>query len=292
MSTPWTVHINPVAVHLGPLQIHWYGLMYLAGFGIGWVLAEYRRKRGWIAATSDQVSDLLFYTMLGVVLGGRVGYMLFYADIRWIWTDPLALFRVWDGGMSFHGGLIGVLVALWTWSARRKIALFDTVDFIAPLIPVGLGLGRLGNFINGELWGKPTTAAWGMIFPNALDEDRMLALHNPVWMQYLQQFGGVPRQPSQLYEFLLEGVVLSLVLWLFSSRPRHRYAVSGVFALLYGVFRILVEFVRLPDIQLGYQWGTDWITRGMQLSLPLVILGIVLLALSRKAPIRQVADVA
>ncbi|MHC1479255.1 prolipoprotein diacylglyceryl transferase [Frateuria aurantia] len=287
MPTPWTVHINPVALSLGPLQIHWYGLMYLAGFGGGWWLAERRRRAGWIAATRDQISDLMFYTMMGVVLGGRIGYMLFYADIRWIWTDPLALFRVWDGGMSFHGGLLGVLVALWSWSWRRKVALFDTVDFIAPLIPVGLGLGRLGNFINGELWGKPTTAAWGMIFPNALDEDRMLAAHDPLWLQYLQQFGGVPRQPSQLYEFFLEGVVLFVVLWWFSSRPRRRYAVSGLFALLYGSFRILVEFVRLPDAQLGYQWGTDWVTRGMQLSLPLVIAGLVLLLLSRRAPLRE-----
>lgn len=263
MLLPYTVAIDPVAFRLGPLAIHWYGLMYLGGFLGAWLLAEYRRRHGRLPVTRDALGDLLFYAMMGVIVGGRVGYMLFYTDIHWIWTDPLALFRVWDGGMSFHGGLVGVLaMGLW-WSRRHQLPFFDTVDFVAPLVPIGLGLGRLGNFINGELWGKPGDVPWAMIFPNAPDR--------------------LPRHPSQLYEMLLEGVVMFAVLWLVSMKPRPRYLISGLFALMYGCFRFVVEFVRLPDPQLGYL-AFGWLTMGQILSLPLIVVGLVLLFMSRKAP--------
>jgi len=263
MLLPYTVAIDPVAFRLGPVAIHWYGLMYLGGFLGAWLLAEYRRGHGRLPVTRDALGDLVFYMMMGVIVGGRVGYMLFYTDIHWIWTDPVALFRVWDGGMSFHGGLLGVLAAGLWWSRRHQQQFFDVVDFVAPMVPIGLGLGRLGNFINGELWGKPGDVPWAMIFPNAPDR--------------------LPRHPSQLYEMLLEGVVMFAVLWLASMKPRPRYLISGLFALMYGCFRFAVEFVRLPDPQLGYL-AFGWLTMGQILSLPLIIVGLVLLFMSRKAP--------
>jgi phosphatidylglycerol---prolipoprotein diacylglyceryl transferase len=272
MSQPFVVHINPVAFHLGPIQVHWYGLMYLLGFFFVAVLGEYRRRRGRLPVSRDALGDLLFYGMLGVIVGGRVWYMLFYADIDWIWTAPQTLFKVWDGGMSFHGGLLGVLAAGWWWSRRQRLHFFDTIDFVAPLVPIGLGLGRLGNFINGELWGKPSDVSWAMIFPNAPDR--------------------LPRHPSQLYEMLLEGLVMFVVLWLVSLKPRPRYLVSGLFALLYGCFRFAVEFVRVPDVQLGYLFGTQWVTMGQMQSLPLIAIGLVLIALSRRAPTLPLAPVA
>lgn len=264
MSSPFIVEFDPVAVNLGPVQVHWYGLMYLLSFVLIALLAEYRRRRGRLPVSRDALGDLLFYAMLGVIAGGRIWYMLFYADIRWVWTDPLALFKVWDGGMSFHGGLLGVVLAGWWWSRRQHLHPFDTIDFVAPLVPLGLGLGRFGNFINGELWGKPADLPWAMVFPEAPDR--------------------LPRHPSQLYELLLEGVVMFGVLWLVSLRPRPRYLLSGLFALLYGVFRFLIEFVRMPDAQLGYLFGTRWVTMGQMQSLPLILLGVALVWLSRRAP--------
>jgi phosphatidylglycerol:prolipoprotein diacylglycerol transferase len=246
-------HIDPVAIRIGPLKVHWYGLMYLFGFVGAWGLARYRAGRyGWRA---EEIDDLVFYGALGVVLGGRIGYMLFY-NLPLLIRDPLSLLRVWEGGMSFHGGLLGVLVAMGLFAKKYSRAYFEVTDFIAPLVPVGLFCGRIGNFINGELWGKVTDLPWGMVFPLA---------------------GPLPRHPSQLYEAFLEGVVLFSVLWLYSAKPRPRPAVSGMFLVLYGSFRFLVEFIREPDAHIGYL-AFGWLTMGQVLSLPMILAGAWLLA--------------
>ena len=280
---PFLVDIDPIAFSLGPLQVHWYGIMYLLAFGIAWWLGQRRRAAGRLPVTADQFSDLAFYVMLGVILGGRIGYMLFY-DTAQLVSNPLSLVRVWEGGMSFHGGLLGVLVAGWIWTRRHGVHFFDAVDFVAPLVPIGLGLGRLGNFIGGELWGRHTDAPWGMIFPRALDA--LGKAPDELRSMYLAgQLSAEARHPSQLYEFALEGVVMFAVLWGYSRKPRPRYAVAGLFALLYGCFRFAVEFVREPDAQLGYL-AFGWLTMGQVLSLPLVAIGLFLLWLSRREGLR------
>ncbi|MDD3608789.1 MAG: prolipoprotein diacylglyceryl transferase [Halothiobacillaceae bacterium] len=249
--------IDPVVLSLGPLKVHWYGLMYLVGFVGGWWLGRLRAARpgsGWTAA---EIDDLIFYAALGVVLGGRIGYVLFYHLPSFL-ADPLMLLRVWEGGMSFHGGLLGVLIATALFARKTGRAFFTVTDFIAPLVPVGLFAGRIGNFINGELWGAPTSLPWGMVFPHV---------------------DALPRHPSMLYEAALEGVVLFLLLWWFSARPRPRMAVSGLFLLAYGSFRFLVENVRMPDAHIGYLWA-DWLTMGMLLSLPMIAFGVLLLGLA------------
>jgi len=280
---PYFHNIDPIAFSIGPIAVHWYGIMYLLAFIGAWYLGNRRREQGRLAVSHEAFSDLAFYVMLGVIVGGRVGYMLFYTAPDWIWHDPIALFKVWQGGMSFHGGLLGVLVAGWLWSRRNKIHFFDTTDFVAPLVPIGLGLGRFGNFIGGELWGRHTDLPWGMIFPRALEG--LDKTRDELYQMYLAgQLNGEARHPSQLYEFMLEGVVLFAVLWFYSRKPRPRYAVSGLFALLYGLFRFGVEFVREPDVQLGFI-AFDWLTMGQILSLPLIVIGIVLLWRSRRAPV-------
>ena len=281
---PYFHNINPIAFSIGSFGVHWYGIMYLLGFVGAWVLGNARRKQGRLPANEEAYSDLAFYAMLGVIVGGRIGYMLFYISPSWMWRDPLALFRVWEGGMSFHGGLLGVLVAGWWWSRRNHIHFFDTIDFVAPLVPIGLGLGRLGNFIGGELWGRHTDAPWGVIFPRALDA--LGKSRDELYQMYLAgELNHEARHPSQLYEFTLEGVVMFSVLWLYSRKPRPRYAVSGLFALLYGLFRFSVEFVREPDVQLGFI-AFDWLTMGQILSLPLIVVGVVLLLMSREQGLR------
>jgi phosphatidylglycerol:prolipoprotein diacylglycerol transferase len=279
--------IDPIAISLGPLRVHWYGLMYVLGLVAAWWLGQRRIRAGRLPGVDGNAfSDLLFYAMLGVVLGGRLGYVLFYG-LDELLRDPLMIVRVWDGGMSFHGGLVGVLVACWLWSRSRGLHFFDTMDFVAPLVPPGLGFGRIGNYIGGELWGKYTESGWGVVFPSGVPEPyRGL---DPAALKAQFDAGALDafaRHPSQLYQAFLEGLVMFAVLWWFSARPRPRYAVSGMFALLYGVFRFIVEFVRVPDAQLGYL-AFGWLTMGQVLSLPLVALGLFLLWRSHRAPVLQ-----
>jgi phosphatidylglycerol---prolipoprotein diacylglyceryl transferase len=283
---PWVHDIDPVAIPLPfwPHGIHWYGLMYLLAFGTAWWLGVRRVRQQRLPGVNEQgFGDLMFYGMLGVVLGGRIGYVLFYSFGSFL-DDPLLLLRMKDGGMSFHGGLLGVMVAMLLWSRRRRLHFFDTMDFVAPLVPAGLGLGRIGNFIGGELWGRTTDVPWAVVFPASLP-----APYSTMDGETLRQIAasgaldGLGRHPSQLYQAFLEGVLMFAALWWFSRAPRSRYAVSGLFAVLYGLFRLLVEFVREPDAHIGYlAWG--WLTMGQLLSLPLIAFGLFLLWLSRSAP--------
>jgi phosphatidylglycerol:prolipoprotein diacylglycerol transferase len=278
--------LDPILIELGPLKVHWYGVMYLLGFAAAWFLGRSRVRAGRLPGVSEQAfGDLMFYAMLGVIFGARIGYILIY-DLPSYIADPVQILKIWQGGMSFHGGLAGVLVASLWWARRHKLHFFDVVDFVAPLVPAGLGLGRLGNFINGELWGKYTEGGWGVIFPYA---EADLAGLDAATLQTMHESGvldQLARHPSQLYQLSLEGIAMFCVLWWFSRRPRPRYAVAGMFALLYGCFRFLVEFVRLPDEQIGYL-AFDWLTMGQVLSMPLVLLGLILLWLSRRAPTLQ-----
>ncbi|MGH8427336.1 MAG: prolipoprotein diacylglyceryl transferase [Gammaproteobacteria bacterium] len=270
--------INPVLVQLGPVAVHWYGLMYLIGIFGGWFLLVRRSRKPEVHWTPNQIADVAFYGAIGIVAGGRLGYVLFY-NFPYYFANPVRIVQVWDGGMSFHGGLIGVLIACWLYGWRRHRRLFDVVDFIAPVVPIGLLAGRIGNFINGELWGKVANLPWSMRLPCA----------DPRFTAYCTAHPGVgyspPHQPSQLYEALFEGVILFTILWWFSAKPRPRMAVAGLFGLGYGVFRFAVEFVRLPDPQLGYV-AFGWLTMGQILSLPLILAGIVLLVLAyrRRTP--------
>jgi len=253
--------IDPVAISLGPLQVHWYGLMYLVGFSAAWWLGQQRAKQDNAPLKPEQVSDLIFYGALGVVIGGRAGYVLFYNFDKFL-QDPLWLFAVWEGGMSFHGGLLGVIVALTLYARKLGIHFFAMMDFVAPLVPVGLGAGRLGNFIGGELWGRVSDVPWAMVFPSPLA-------------------GNLPRHPSQLYQFALEGLLLFVILWCYSAKPRPTMTVSGLFLSCYGLFRFVVEFFRQPDEHLSFV-ALDWVTMGQLLSLPMIIAGITLFILGQR----------
>ena len=247
--------IDPVALAIGPLKIHRYGLMYLIGIGAAWLILSRRLNRFDPTWTKEKLSDLVFWVAMGVIVGGRLGYVLFY-DLSAYIANPLLIFEVWKGGMAFHGGLIGVMLAVWGFGKRNGKSFFQIMDFIAPVVPIGLGAGRIGNFINAELWGKASDVPWAMIFPT---DPQQLARH-----------------PSQLYQFALEGVALFLILWLYSRKPRPTMAVSGMFALFYGIFRFIVEFVRVPDAQLGYL-AFGWVTMGQILCIPMIAGGLFLI---------------
>lgn len=255
--------INPVAFSLGPLRVHWYGLMYLLGFLLAWVLARWRVQHYRLNWTPAQVSDIIFYSALGVILGGRIGYMVFYHTHQFF-TQPWSLFKLWEGGMSFHGGLLGVALAVYyaTWKINKSF--LTIADFIAPLVPLGLAAGRTGNFINGELWGRVTDVPWAMVFPQADDQ---------------------PRHPSQLYELGLEGIALFLIVWWYGAKRRPEGCVSGVFLMGYGLFRILAECFREPDVQMGYV-ALGWVTTGQLLSIPLFIAGFLMWWYKRREEMR------
>lgn len=246
--------INPIAFSIGPMNVHWYGLMYLIGFMAAWLMGTWRSRSSGSVWNAQLVGDLIFYAVVGVLVGGRLGFMLFYNHAELL-SDPLSLFRIWEGGMSFHGGLIGVLVSFAIFARNHHLTYFQVADFTAPLVPIGLATGRLGNFINGELWGRPTGHTWGMVFAH-VDQ--------------------LPRYPSQLIQMSLEGVLLFLILWYYSAKPKPRGSVSGLFLLGYGVFRMIAELFRQPDAPIGFVlW--DNVTMGQLLSLPMVLAGVYLM---------------
>jgi phosphatidylglycerol:prolipoprotein diacylglycerol transferase len=245
-------NFDPIAIAIGPLSIHWYGLMYLCAFASAWTLGRYLTKRPGAHITALQMDDLLFYGAMGVIIGGRLGYVFFYGLDQFL-ANPLWLFKVWTGGMSFHGGLIGVMTATYLFGRKYHIAWGDVLDFAAILTPLGLFFGRMGNFIGQELWGRAADVPWAMVFP----KDPLL----------------LPRHPSQLYEALLEGLLLFLILWVFALKPRPRWAIGGLFVFGYGMARFIVEFFREPDAHLGFQLF-GWVTRGQELCIPMMLVGL------------------
>ncbi|WP_337012072.1 prolipoprotein diacylglyceryl transferase [Pantoea sp. AS142] len=266
---------DPVIFSIGPVSLHWYGLMYLVGFVFAMWLAVRRANQPGSGWKKEEVENLLYAGFLGVFLGGRIGYVLFY-NLPLFLENPLYLFKVWDGGMSFHGGLIGVIVVMLIFARRTRRNFFQVSDFIAPLIPFGLGAGRLGNFINGELWGRVDPGfRYTMLFPGSRSEDVALAATNPQYQELLNTYGVLPRHASQLYELALEGVVLFIILNLFIRKPRPMGSVSGLFLIGYGAFRIIVEFFRQPDAQLGLFEGG--ISMGQILSVPMIVAGIIMM---------------
>ncbi|NUU67195.1 prolipoprotein diacylglyceryl transferase [Enterobacteriaceae bacterium BIT-l23] len=279
---------DPVIFSVGPVSLHWYGLMYLVGFVFAMWLAVRRAKRpnsGW---TQNEVENLLYAGFVGVFLGGRIGYVLFY-NLPLFLEDPLYLFRVWDGGMSFHGGLIGVICVMLIFAHRTKRTFFQVSDFIAPLIPFGLGAGRLGNFINGELWGRvDPNFRFAMLFPGSRSEDIGLLASHPEWQQLFNTYGVLPRHASQLYEMALEGIVLFIILNLFIRKPRPTGSVSGLFLIGYGAFRIIVEFFRQPDAQFTGAW-VQYISMGQILSIPMIVAGIAMMVWAYRRPQKQIS---
>ncbi|MDF1756724.1 MAG: prolipoprotein diacylglyceryl transferase [Legionellaceae bacterium] len=253
--------INPIAFTIGPLKVHWYGLMYLLAFSSAYLLAIFRIRKYHLAWTKEQVSDLIFYAAVGVIIGGRLGYMFFY-DFLQLWHDPIAVFKIWQGGMSFHGGILGVGVAAILFARKSKRTFLSIADFIAPLVPLGLAAGRIGNFINGELWGRVTTLPWAMVFKEA---------------------GPEPRHPSQLYEFGLEGIVLFIIIWWYANKPRAEGATISIFLMSYAICRCIVELFREPDRHLGFI-AFNWLTMGQLLSIIMFLSGLILFIYTRKKP--------
>ncbi len=247
--------IDPIAISIGPINVAWYGLTYLAGLAFAWWLGRQRSRLPGAVVSEDQLDDLIFYAALGIILGGRIGYIIFYG---WsgLMADPLRLFRIWEGGMAFHGGLLGVIAAMSLFCRHHKLSIPGVMDFVAPLAPIGLALGRLGNFINQELWGRATDVPWAMVFPK-----------DPL---------GLARHPSQLYQFALEGVLLFVVLYWFTKQPRPTWSAAGLFLLGYGLLRSFAEFFREPDAHIGFE-AFGWLTRGQLLSVPMLIGGLLLM---------------
>ncbi|MFL2509059.1 MAG: prolipoprotein diacylglyceryl transferase [Candidatus Pseudothioglobus sp.] len=247
--------IDPVIADLGFVKVYWYGVMYLLAFVSAYLLARYRSKTESLWSIKH-VDDLIFYGALGAVIGGRLGYLLFYNWSVFI-SNPITFFNFQNGGMSFHGGFLGVLMAMMVFNKKYHLAFFQTTDFIAPLIPLGLGFGRIGNYINGELWGRITESSWGILAPD----------QSGLWEK---------RFPSQLYEAFFEGLILFLILWLFSRKKRPLMSTSSLFLIFYGIFRFIIEFLRAPDSHIGYL-AFDWLTMGQLLSIPMIFIGIYLL---------------
>jgi phosphatidylglycerol:prolipoprotein diacylglycerol transferase len=245
----------PLALSLGPISIYWYGLTYVGGLMFAWWLGRQRARVAGSPISEAQVDDLIFYAAFGIIAGGRVGYALFYGSGSLL-DDPARLFRLWEGGMSFHGGFLGVVIAVWFLCRHKNFEFSALADFIAPLAPIGLALGRLGNFINQELWGRPTDVPWAMVFP-----------YDP---------SGLARHPSQLYQFAMEGVLLFVILYWYTRTPRPRWSSAGLFLLGYGVFRSIAEFFRQPDAHIGFD-ALGWLTRGQLLSLPMIVAGLAII---------------
>jgi phosphatidylglycerol:prolipoprotein diacylglycerol transferase len=254
--------INPVAFELGPLAVHWYGLMYLVGFGSAWLLGRWRVKQGLTRVKLVDFEDMLFLAMLGAIIGGRLGFALFYQPGYYL-QHPVEILFLWQGGMSFHGGLVGVVLSLWFFAKTKQYRFLELGDLIAPLVPLGLAAGRLGNFINGELWGRPSDLPWAMIFPAAQD--------------------GIARHPSQLYQFALEGIALFVIIWWFARKPRPLGQVSGVFLVGYGALRFLAEFGREPDAFLGLLLAN--LSMGQWLCIPMMVAGAWLFRLTTQEPV-------
>ena len=265
---------DPVLISIGPLAIRWYALSYIVGFILFTILGRRRIAQGNSVFTKEMLDDFLTWGILGVILGGRIGYVLFYKFSDYL-ANPLDIFKVWEGGMSFHGGFLGVVVAMWLFGRKHNISILKLMDTVAPLVQLGLASGRIGNFINGELWGRVTelNAFWAMGFPQARYEDAEAAAHNPLWAEWLQQYGMLPRHPSQLYQFALEGICLFVIVWIFSKKPRPSGQTAALFLGGYGLFRFIAEFARQPDDYLGLL--TLGLSMGQWLSVPMIVLGVI-----------------
>lgn len=270
-------NFNPIIFKFGPISCYWYGMMYVLGFVFAIWLLIYKKKcifnkNIW---TKSEIECLLCVNFFGVLIGGRIGYVIFY-QWDYYFKDILWIFKIWEGGMSFHGGLIGVIMSMIWFSYYKKRSFLQISDFVVPVVPFGLGCGRLGNFINGELWGRVSIdLPWAMLFRNSVSEDLLLLNNHPEWQPIFHCYGSLPRHPSQLYEMFLEGIILFIIIHIFSRKPRPTGSISGLFLMCYGLFRIIVEFYRAPDSHIGLIYNV--VTLGQILSFPMVLFGGIIL---------------